>query len=170
MGKRRIGVSVGCFKDRPKNPRTKMVSSSSDDDDDDHGLALKLQKLPSCNTNMEPLLPPHHHDHGGGPLFCCRSSRNSVSSSSVPDYGILPATAADVFPAVSKSNHSTEEMSAATVTSVRESARSTTSFPFTPAQLQELERQTMILNYLMASLPVPPHLIPNSNFVPNFDC
>lgn len=40
-------------------------------------------------------------------------------------------------------------------------------FPFTAAQLKELERQAMIYKFMMASLPVPPHLLlpitPNSS-------
>lgn len=31
--------------------------------------------------------------------------------------------------------------------------------PFTPAQREELERQTMIYKYMMSSAPVPPHLL-----------
>ncbi|CAN0840829.1 Growth-regulating factor 8 [Linum grandiflorum] len=162
MGKRRSGVSS--VKERQTNPRTKMVSS---EEEEDCGLALKLQKLPSCN-GME-LLIPHDHDHGGGrdesgPFCCSRSSTNSVSSS-VPDFthvydggggtgGLLPPPppAAHVLPAhfhPHHSNHSPGEMSAAAATS-----------PFTAAQSQELERQTIILKYLMASVPVPPDLIP----------
>lgn len=32
-------------------------------------------------------------------------------------------------------------------------------FPFTKAQWKELERQAMIYKYMMASIPVPPHLL-----------
>ncbi|KAF2299496.1 hypothetical protein GH714_032253 [Hevea brasiliensis] len=35
----------------------------------------------------------------------------------------------------------------------------TMGFPFTNAQWKELERQTMIYKYMMASVPVPPHLL-----------
>ncbi|KAL2521798.1 Growth-regulating factor 7 [Forsythia ovata] len=43
-------------------------------------------------------------------------------------------------------------------------------FPFTSAKMKDLERQAMIFKYMMASMPVPPHLLFLAEPNPSISC
>ncbi|KAB2054387.1 hypothetical protein ES319_A12G252100v1 [Gossypium barbadense] len=152
------------------------------------GLMMMQQVEESCpNKSFMAMLPPHNHNHlssssssssscyvegfdggasGGGPLVCntsnqepCRGDIYDVVGAASASASVSSAAAAVVLKSLHHHSFSADppfphhfsgEMAAAPV-----NAR----VPFTAAQWQELERQTMIYKYMMASVPVPAELL-----------
>ncbi|KAL6986502.1 hypothetical protein U1Q18_019861 [Sarracenia purpurea var. burkii] len=146
----------------------------------DVGLGLRMQRTESFpSTRMMAMQhPPHHHHHhrhpssenmggvgfsgeggsggGCGPIYCnlsnqvaCLSDRYDVLGAASASGGslVVPRTFLP-FTSDSSFKSSGGNMAAAP-------AR----VPFTASQWQELERQTKIYKYMVASMPVPPQLL-----------
>ncbi|XP_015574449.1 growth-regulating factor 8 isoform X2 [Ricinus communis] len=87
----------------------------------------------------------------GGPLFYSRSNRVACFGDI---YDVVGASDADAVLAGSKFSSFTFNLSGEMTPSSMNMG-----VPFTAAQLQELERQTIIYKHMMASIPVPPELL-----------
>ncbi|KAF3434180.1 hypothetical protein FNV43_RR25283 [Rhamnella rubrinervis] len=148
-----------------------IVSEKGAETECDTGLGLRMQPNKPFGRNKT-MVMPHHHQHlsgttaafglkgccgDGGPLFC--DSSNQVSSTS----HIYDIVGASLLP---KTPHHTNS---ATFSFDSSGGMVNVRVPFTAAQRQELERQTMIYKYMMASAPVPPQLLlPITNTPSNF--
>ncbi|XP_021816538.1 growth-regulating factor 8 isoform X2 [Prunus avium] len=146
----------------------------------DIGLGLMMQKTHQSfprKKMMMMMMPHHHHDHheqpllssgdsfGGeacgvfehsasGPLFC--NTSNPVTSCISDIYNAVGSDFGSVVPKSLQQPYSDRSLSfSPSGGMVNVNVR----LPFTPAQREELERQTMIYKYMMSSAPVPPHLL-----------
>ncbi|XWS61516.1 hypothetical protein CRYUN_Cryun07bG0131800 [Craigia yunnanensis] len=137
----------------------------------DVGLGLRMQHVEESCPNMSFMPMPHHQLSssssssccgegfdggacGGGPIVCNTSNQvpctgdiydvvDAASAVVLKSLHHHPVSADPSFP------HDSSEMAAPVNARV----------PFTAAQWQELERQTMIYKYMMASVPLPPELL-----------
>ncbi|ONI07624.1 hypothetical protein PRUPE_5G131600 [Prunus persica] len=145
----------------------------------DIGLGLMMQKThQSFPRKKMMMMMPHHHDHheqtllssggsfGGegcgvfehsasGPLFC--NTSNPVTSCISDIYNAVGSDFGSLVPKSLQQPYSDHSLSFSP--SVGGMVNVNVRLPFTPAQREELERQTMIYRYLMSSAPVPPHLL-----------
>ncbi|KAK8479491.1 hypothetical protein V6N11_081519 [Hibiscus sabdariffa] len=147
----------------------------------DDGLGLMMQQVEdSCSnkTFMAMAMALHNHDHhssssssscyvegfdggaaAGGPIVCNTSNQEPCRGDI---YDVVGAASASAAAVVLKSLHHhsfSADPSFAHNSSGEMAAPVNARVPFTAAQWQELERQTMIFKYMMASVPVPAELI-----------
>ncbi|GFS44510.1 growth-regulating factor 8 [Actinidia rufa] len=150
----------------------------------DVGLGLRMQGTESFPSKRMMMAMPHHHPHhhhhvnpcsessmgggggvcsgggdggsgGGGPIYCNLSNQQLASLSDIYDaigagsVSGAPRTLHPYSTSDSSFKSSGGNMPAAAAAKVA----------FTASQWQELERQTAIYKYMMASLPVPPELL-----------
>ncbi|GMJ00473.1 hypothetical protein HRI_003716600 [Hibiscus trionum] len=146
----------------------------------DVGLGLMMQQVEeSCSNKSFTAMALHNHDQhsssscyvegfdggasGGGPIVCNTSNqepcRGDIYDVVGAGAGAVSASAAAV---VLKSLHHhsfSADPSFAHNSSGEMAGPVNARVPFTAAQWQELERQSMIFKYLMASVPVPAELL-----------
>ncbi|XWS38141.1 hypothetical protein CRYUN_Cryun19dG0104800 [Craigia yunnanensis] len=156
--------------------KEKGFGRSSDQCDVGLGLRMQQEVEESCPNNSFMPMPHHQHnssnhqlsssssycddgfDEGacdGGPIVCNTSNQVSCTGDIYDVVGTASVSAAAV---VLKSLHH-HPLSADPSFPHNSSAPVNARVPFTAAQWQELERQTMIYKYMMASVPVPSELL-----------
>ncbi|KAK6275209.1 WRC domain - like 4 [Theobroma cacao] len=147
----------------------------------DVGLALRMQQVEESCPNKSFMPMPHHSSHhqlssssssccgdgfdggacGGGPIVCNTSNQVPCTGDIYDVVGAASASASAAAAGVFKSLHHhpfSADPSFPNNCSGEMAAPVNARAPFTAAQWQELERQTMIYKYMTASEPVPPDL------------
>ncbi|KAE8708433.1 Growth-regulating factor 3 [Hibiscus syriacus] len=145
----------------------------------DFGLGLMMQQVEDSCSNKSFMAMPmalHNHDHhssssssscyvqgfdggasAGGPIVCNTSNQEPCRGDV---YDVVGAASGAAFVLKSLHHHSfSADPSFAHNFSGEMAAPVSARLPFTAAQWQELERQTMIFKYMMASVPVPAELL-----------
>ncbi|XVF10302.1 hypothetical protein REPUB_Repub07fG0170800 [Reevesia pubescens] len=161
---------------------TEKVFGRSSDQCCDVGLGLSMQQVEESCPNKSFMPMPHHchqlsissssccGDHQGfdgggaccvgGPIVCNTSNQVACTGDI---YDVVGAASVSAAAVVLKSLHHrhpfTADSSFPHNSSGEMAAPGNARVPFTAAQWQELERQTMIYKYMMASVPVPAELL-----------
>ncbi|KAF7816638.1 growth-regulating factor 2 isoform X1 [Senna tora] len=131
-------------------------------------LGVKVQKqileaFPSDSETMMMMVPPAPHNHHHPPLSPSDALTSSTTFMSTPNHTVtnhFVNGASSAFGAALV--RPSQPFHISTSTPFKSSGgmmAASLGYPFTNAQWKELERQAMIYKYMMASIPVPPHLL-----------